>query len=45
MRGALRGFEEFPEGVEREMVRALRLAANGEKAGRRSIWCTRGSNI
>ena len=32
MKGALRDFEEFPEDVRREMVRALRLAANGEKA-------------
>lgn len=33
LRGALRDFEDFPEAVKREMVRALRLAANGEKPG------------
>ncbi len=32
LKGALRDFEEFPEDVRRQMVRALRLAANGEKA-------------
>lgn len=32
MKGALRDFEEFPEDVRREIVRALTVAANGEKA-------------
>ena len=32
LKGALREFEDFPEDVRRDMVRALRLAASGEKA-------------
>jgi phage-related protein len=32
MRGALRDFEDFPEAVKRAAVRALRMAAGGEKA-------------
>lgn len=32
LKGALKEFDDFPESVKRDMVRALRLAANGEKA-------------
>jgi phage-related protein len=32
VKAALRDFGDFPEEVRREMVRALRVAANGEKA-------------
>jgi phage-related protein len=32
VKAAFRVFEDFPEPVRRDIVRALRLAANGEKA-------------